>query len=96
MDKSGKWRGRFFVERIDDYWQVVDDIQSTAIGANTKKEALDMAKFCRDYVRKWGCINFDSFPYSWDDEPNEVEIDEGEPYELSNKKGFNHRLGAHR
>jgi hypothetical protein len=70
FDKSGKWRGRFIIERDDDgMWNVIDDIESLCVGFNTKREALDAAKFCRDYVRKWGWINVSSFPYTLDQEP---------------------------
>ena len=70
LDRSGKWRGRFFIEKDDDdLWQVIDDVEGRTLGFQTKREALDAATFARQYVRQWGCINFDSFPWSLEQEP---------------------------
>lgn len=65
--KEFQSRGRFFIEREgDETWQVVDEIDGTLIGFQTKREAEEAATFARDYVRRHGDIDFLSFPYSWD------------------------------
>ncbi len=70
LDHSGKWRGRFFIEKDDDgLWQVIDDIEGRTLGFDTRSAAEEAATFARQYVRQWGYINFDSFPYSIEDEP---------------------------
>jgi len=70
FDKSGKWRGRFYIERDDDgMWNVIDDIEGFCVAFETKREALANATFCREYVRKWGWINLASYPYDLDQAP---------------------------
>jgi hypothetical protein len=72
IDRSGKWRGRFYLELDDDkVWNVIDDLEGLTVGFDTKREALEAAKFARAYVRKWGGINFAAFPYGMDQAPVE-------------------------
>lgn len=71
MDQSGKWRGRFIVNRdMDGGWLVLDDLEGLIIETATKAGALDLAQFARAYVRRWGCIDFASFPYILDQPPS--------------------------
>lgn len=58
------WRGRFYIEHNDDGWCVVDSYHGLVLANDTRREAEQMATFSRAYVRKWGDINFDSFPFS--------------------------------
>ncbi len=64
---KAKIRGRFFVEPIEDEWQVVDDKWSTCISFESKRRALAEATFLRAYVKKWGDVNLHSVPNSIDD-----------------------------
>jgi hypothetical protein len=68
--KRERVRGRFYVERDLDGWTVVDADTTGCLSWDTKKEAEDMARFARAYVRKWGSIDFQSFPYSLDEKPS--------------------------
>jgi hypothetical protein len=72
LERSGKWRGRFYIEKDDDgQWNVIDDLEALTICFDTKREAEDVATFARQYVRKWGGINFASFPYDLNQSPYE-------------------------
>jgi hypothetical protein len=64
-----KVRGRFYIERVDG-WTVVDSAPHADGGClswDTKREAEGAARFAREYVRKWGDIDFQSFPMSLDE-----------------------------
>jgi len=72
VDRSGKWRGRFFIEKDDDgAWNVIDDVEAMTIGFERKSEALDAAQFARAYVKRWDGINLASFPCDLDTPPYE-------------------------
>jgi hypothetical protein len=67
-----KVRGRFYILRDEDGWTVVDSAEHADGGClsfETRREAEGAATFARAYVRKWGDVDFQSFPYSLDDEP---------------------------
>jgi hypothetical protein len=56
-------RGRFYVQRDEDGWTVVDSATTGCLSWPTKKEAQDAAAFARAYVKRWGDIDFQTFPY---------------------------------
>lgn len=58
--------GRFYVERLDEGWNVVDDLDAYCVNTATKREAENLAAFARQYVRRHGDIDFGSFPHSLD------------------------------
>lgn len=60
-------RGRFYVDKTDDGWQVVDSKYAAVIGAESKRAARGLATFFRSCVKKQGDVNLFSAPYSDDD-----------------------------
>lgn len=60
--------GRFLVERDGDGWTLSDYFDGRCLSFDTKREALRAALFALAYVRRWGGIDFDSFPYGLDQE----------------------------
>jgi hypothetical protein len=64
--KPYQTRGRFYVERLDEGWNVVDDLDAYCVNTTTKREAEDLATFARQYVKQHGDIDFGSFPHSLD------------------------------
>ncbi len=58
-------RGRFYLDdSSEDGWQVVDSKWHGTIGHGAKTWAEGVARFARQYVTRWGDINFQKFPYS--------------------------------
>ena len=58
---------RFYVERMDDAWQLVDAAYGVTLGTPTKRAATDAARFARHYIARHGDIDLGSFPCSVDD-----------------------------
>jgi hypothetical protein len=61
-----QWRGRFVVEPIGprgEGWNLIDDLDGGCLEFHTKAEAEAAATFARAYVRKYGDIDLNSFPY---------------------------------
>jgi len=70
-DKLGGFRpfqanGRFYVERIESHWQVVDAHSSKVLSFEKRADAEDAATFARAYVRRHGDIDLGSFPWAID------------------------------
>jgi hypothetical protein len=63
-EKSLVW-GRFYVVK-EGNWCLVDSLDGTLLGHDTKKEALESKSFAIHYVRLHGDIDLCSFPYSID------------------------------
>lgn len=60
-------RGRFYLDdSCEGGWQVVDTKNGGTIGHGSRRWAERVARFARAYTRKWGDIDFQSFPYSLD------------------------------
>lgn len=64
-DGTPKINGRFYVTK-EGNWCLVDTIDGTLVGHDTKADALDAMKFARQYVKLHGDIDLCSFPYSLD------------------------------
>lgn len=61
-------RGRFYLDdSCEGGWQVVDRLDGSTLGHGSKRWASGVAQFARAYVRLWGDIDFQSFPYSLDE-----------------------------
>ena len=58
-----KINGRFYIEHEDGEWLLIDSIDGTLVGFETKREALENRYFARQYVKIHGDIDFCSFPY---------------------------------
>jgi hypothetical protein len=61
-----KTRGRIYLEDTrsgGDGWTVVDSLTSGCMSFDTKRDAEEVASFVRAYLRKWGELNWDSFPF---------------------------------
>lgn len=59
-----KIRNRFYVQESDDGgYDLVDDKWGMVVNFENKFQANESAKLARDYVRKWGDIDFSCFPY---------------------------------
>ena len=58
-------RGRFYIVK-EGNWCLVDDIDGSLVGFDTKAEATDAKKFAAQYVRVHGDIDLQSFPFSID------------------------------
>lgn len=71
VDRPARERvhGRFYIQHDDDGWTVVDSDTGSCLSWDTRAEAEQAAKFARDYVRKWGRIDFQCFPLSLDEPP---------------------------
>lgn len=69
MKAKPKIRGRFSIEHNDDGWCVLDHQHSSVMCGDTRREAEAEAKFCRAYVKKWGDINFNSYPWDLNESP---------------------------
>jgi hypothetical protein len=65
--KKGQTRGRFYIEK-EENWCLIDSIDGTLVGFDTKIEAEESASFARAYVKRHGDIDFLSFPYDLDQE----------------------------
>ena len=57
--------GRFMVCR-EEQWLTVDNLNSTLISHETRKDANECAQFAREYVKTHGDIDFSNFPYGFD------------------------------
>ena len=72
-------RKRFELEQTTTGWQVVDWAYSKTIDTGPDKlQALRIRDLAEDYTKKWGDVDFSSFPYSLDqtfeyDDRREVE-----------------------
>lgn len=72
--KPYQTKNRFWVEKMNKERdavgaQVVDAIPGgTTVGASSVREAEDMARFARAYVKRHGDIDLACFPYSIDQE----------------------------
>lgn len=60
-------RGRFYIDRNDDGWQIVDAAYALTIAADSRSAAERTARFVRDYCATHGDVNFESFPYDLND-----------------------------
>ena len=58
-----KINGRFYIEHEDGEWLLIDSIDGTLVGFETKREALENRYFARQYVKIHGDIDFCSFPF---------------------------------
>ena len=67
--KQPKTNGRFYINKDDDGYTLVDDSCAACISFDTRKEANAQATFVRAYVKKWGDISLHSYPSSMDDAP---------------------------
>lgn len=61
-------RGRFYVIRSENNppWMLIDRIDGTCVDFRTRREAEDEARFCREYVQKWGDIDLATYPWNLD------------------------------
>lgn len=57
------------LERDGDGWTVSESIAGTCVSFPTRKTALEMVKFYRSYVRRWGFVNLASAPMYESDTP---------------------------
>lgn len=61
---ESKIRNRFYVQESDDGgYDLVDDKWGMIVNFENKFQAIESAKLARDYVKKWGDIDFSCFPY---------------------------------
>jgi hypothetical protein len=67
MATKPKIRGRFYVEHDRDGYTLVDALYGSCVSFESMRQAQRNATFARAYVRKWGEINVQSFPYTLDD-----------------------------
>lgn len=56
-------RGRFYIERDLDGWELVDALDGYCVTFETRARAQEARRFAAQYVRKWGDIDFATFPY---------------------------------
>lgn len=62
-----KIKNRFYTQKSDDGgYDLVDDKWGMVVNFRNNLQATESAKFARDYVRKWGDIDFSCFPYDLD------------------------------
>lgn len=64
MHDPKKLRGRFEIERDCDGWTLADYAYGTCLSFDTRREAEEAKRFARAYAKRWGDVDFDSFPYS--------------------------------
>ena len=61
---ESKIRNRFYVQESNDGgYDLVDDKWGMIVNFENKFQANESAKLARDYVKKWGDIDFSCFPY---------------------------------
>lgn len=59
---------RFVVERQEEDWLLADYQYGSGLQFESRRAAEEAATFAREYVRRHGDINFDSFPFSLTEE----------------------------
>lgn len=64
--RKGEVWGRFEVEPSYEGWNMIDNFDCCVVEVETKREALEIAAFAREYVRRHGDIDVNSFPYTLD------------------------------
>jgi len=66
----GPRTARFTVERAAEGYDLVDWAYGTVLGFERRYEAVEMRRFAKAYVKRWGDIDLESAPYTLDDELN--------------------------
>jgi len=83
--KPYQTRGRFYIERLDEGWNVVDDLDAYCVNTSTKREVEDLAMFARQYVKQHGDIDFGSSPHSLD---QPLSYTTGKTRDWNNDRGY--------